>query len=192
MSERDIQIMYDEILPPTIGYSIEKPLIPPTNYNIYNEKSIPDIKVSITNNIEKIKGKKKEIDINIKKFFQALHEIINILNKKIEIVFNICKNTSYSFQGTYTTLKQNFINEVEQLFNIFKIKYDELIGKISYIYNLIYINEYFNFNYYKNELSLIVSAKELCILNYNNVKNYLTGNKSNLSINNDLLFTIYE
>ena len=54
------------------------------------------------------------------------------------------------------------------------------------------INKYFNFTHYKYELSLIESTIELCIFNYNNVKDYLTGIKPTLTVNDNLMFTIYE
>jgi hypothetical protein len=78
------------------------------------------------------------------------------------------------------------------MYNTLKITYKDIVGKIMYIYNMTHINKYFNFVYYKNELSLIESTIELCISNYNNVRDYLTGIKPTLTVNDNLMFTIYE
>ncbi len=191
MSSIDIQKMCDEILPATIEHCIEQPLEPPiTLINCQMNNPLKNI-IDITNEIEN-ETKIKQINTTIKLHFQKLHIFINEMNKQNETIFKICNETTDSFQVEYTLLINDLMSEYKNTYCKLKITYKSVVEKITNIYNMLLIKEYFDFVYYKNELSLIENSIELCIYNYNCVKDYSNGIKSYLHINNKLLIHFYE
>ena len=114
------------------------------------------------------------------------------MNKQIEKMFRICNETTDSFQEEYTVLINDLTSEYINNYSKLKTTYKSVVEKITKIYNMLLIKEYFDFVYYKNELSLIENSIELCIYNYNCVKDYSNGIKPNLHINNKLLIHFYE
>jgi len=191
MTSIDIQKMYDEILPTTIQHSIENPLESPmTLFNYQMDNPLKNI-IDITNENEN-DTKIKQINTIIKLHFQKLHIFINKMNKQIEKMFRICNETTDSFQEEYTVLINDLTSEYINNYSKLKTTYKSVVEKITKIYNMLLIKEYFDFVYYKNELSLIENSIELCIYNYNCVKDYSNGIKPNLHINNKLLIHFYE
>jgi len=184
MTSIDIRKMYDEILPATIQHPIENPLESPMtliNCQMDNPLENTNIETKIT-----------DIDKIIKTNLHKLHIIINKMNKQIETIFKTRNETTDSFQEEYTVLINDLISEYKNTYSKLKTTYKSVVEKITKIYNMLLIKEYFDFVYYKNELSLIENSIELCIYNYNCVKDYSNGIKPNLHINDKLLIHFYE
>jgi len=190
MSSIDIQKMCDEILPSTIEHCIEQTLEPPiTLINCQMNNPLENINDKIKN---KNDTKIKKINTTIKSNFQNLHMIINEMNEQNETIFKICNETTDSLQEEYTVLINDLTSKYKNNYCKLKITYKSVVEKITKIYNMLLIKEYFDFVYYKNELSLIENSIELCIYNYNCVKDYSNGIKPNLHINDKLLIHFYE
>ena len=143
-----------------------------------------------------LEDKIKNITTSIEKQFQNLHKYINKLNKNIENMVKIYDESTEYYQdvshNNYPVLNMNFRNEVEQKYNKLVSDYNNLDNNITFIYNLKKIRHYFNFQHYKEELVLIQTFIESSIGNYNNVKDYTSGLKKNIIIDNSLMFTYYE
>jgi hypothetical protein len=143
-----------------------------------------------------LEDKIKNITTTIEEQFQNLHKHINVLNKNIEDMVKIYDESNKNYQdvahNNYPVLNMYFRNEVEQKYNKLVSDYKNLNNNITFIYNLNKIRHYFNFQHYKEELVLIHTFIESCIGNYNNVKDYTSGLKKNIIIDNSLVFTYYE